>query len=125
MKKLLATTIVTLLLVGCASFSKTVVTVTAVVDSAMKEWAALSVNGKTTPSVDAKVVQAHNTYRASCAIVQTALIKYKETGDQAPYLQAFAAARAAADGLLELITPLLLPEKATDLKTKLSTAKTL
>lgn len=114
-----------ILLVGCASLYQSVITITSVVDSAMKNWAALSVAGKTTAAVDAKVIAAHNTYRAAAATCQAALVAYKANGDQTPYIAALNAAKAAAQGVLDLVVPLLTSAEGTTLETNLAKAKTL
>lgn len=114
-----------IILTACSTFNASVITITSVVDSAMKEWASLSVAGKTSAAIDAKVVVAHERYRQSCAVVQAALVEYKQSGNNAGYIAALSAARAAADGLIDLITPLLIDTKATALKTKLSKANAL
>jgi hypothetical protein len=114
-----------LLAVSCASIFSGVVTITTVVDTAMKSWADLSVKGLTTEAVDTKVKQVHEKYRASCAVAQTALVAYKASGDPTSYNAAVAAAKQAANQLVDLIVPLLSASNGTDLKTKLANAKTL
>lgn len=113
------------LIAACTSVYTGVVTITSVVDSAMKAWADLSVRGLTTAAVDTRVIAAHNQYRASCGVAQSALIAYKASGDPAQYNVAIAAARDAASQLLAIITPLLTPGQATDLQTKFANAKAL
>lgn len=125
MKKLIPALFVALLLVGCASLFQSVITITSVVDQAMKDWAALSVAGKTSPAIDAKVTKAHDAYRAAAATTQNALVAYKSSGDQAPYIAALNAAKVAAQGLIDLIVPLLAPAEATTLSNNLQKAKTL
>lgn len=95
---------------------------TAVVDTGMKQWAALSVAGKTTPDLDAKVTKAHDTYRAACGVAQQALIVYKAGGSQDAYLTALQAARTAASGLFDIIIPLLTPGDGATLKSRLAKA---
>lgn len=124
-KSLPALAALMLLAVACASLYTGVITVTTVVDSAMKSWAELSVKGLTTPAVDAKVTAAHDKYRASCGVAKNALIAYKVSGDPTQYNAAIAAAKDAANQLLELIVPLLTATEGTDLQTKLANAKTL
>lgn len=119
------TVLIVSLLVGCASLYSGVITITSVVDSAMKQWAQLSVSGKTTPAIDAKVTAAHDKYRQAAAATQAALIAYKASGDQTAYVAALNAARAAAGGLIDLIVPLVLPGDATTLQNNLAKAKTI
>ncbi len=112
-------------LVGCATVYSGVVTLTSVVDSAMKAWADLSVKGATTPAIDARVVTAHNQYRQAAAVAESALLAYKANGDPGSYTSALAAAKTAASGLVDIIVPLLLPQQANTLKSNLSKASTL
>jgi len=112
-------------LVGCAGLYTGVVTVTSVVDTAMKAWADLSVQGKTTPAVDAQVKAAHDKYRAACGVAQSALVAYKASGDPAQYNVAVAAAKQAASDLVAIIVPLVTSAQASDLQTKLANAKIL
>lgn len=125
MKKFLFSVSIICILVGCSTLYSGVVTITSVVDSAMKQWASLSVSGKTTKAIDDKVTAAHDKYRQAAAATQAALIAYKANGDQSAYVAALAAARAAAGDLVNLIAPLLLPNSATTLQNNLSKAKTL
>jgi hypothetical protein len=113
------------ILVGCATWYTGTVTITAVVDSAMRNWAQMSVAGKTSAAIDVKVIAAHNQYRAACAVAQTALISYKANGDQAQYIAAITAVRSSVDALFALITPLLSPAQSTSLQTQLAKAQTL
>lgn len=113
------------LLVGCSTLYSGIVTITSVVDSAMKQWASLSVAGKSTPAIDAKVTLAHDNYRKAAASAQSALIAYKASGDQTAYVAALNATRAAASGLIDLIVPLLMPTDATTLQNNLAKARTL
>lgn len=111
-----------LFLVGCQTLYTTGVSITSVVDSAMKNWAKLSVAGKTTPTLDANVTKAHDQYRAACGVAQQALIVYKQGGDQAAYITALQATKVAADGLLNIIYPLLTMPTAQELKAQLAKA---
>lgn len=108
--------------IGCSSLYTGTVTITSVVDSAMKNWAELSVAGKTSQAIDAAVIKAHDQYRASCAVAQTALVVYKQSGDQSQYVKAMLAVRSAADGIIDIIAPLLSPTKVETLRAKLSKA---
>jgi hypothetical protein len=101
------------------------VSITATVEVAMKEWADLSVAGKSSPEIDVKVVNAHNKYRASCQVALDALRAYKISQDPTQYNAAIAQAKVAAWNLIELITPLLVPDKSTELKTNLTNATVL
>lgn len=121
-KSLLPIVLVAMFLMGCNTLYTGVVSLTSVVDSGMKEWARMSVAGKTTPDLDAKVMKAHDTYRSACGVAQAALIQYKAGGDQAKYISALQAAKVAASGLLDVIVPLLTVEKADTLTGQLAKA---
>lgn len=124
MKRLLP--IIPLILVlGCASLYTGVVTITSVVDSAMKNWAQLSVAGSTSVAIDKEVVIAHDKYRAAAAVAQASLKAYKAGGNQLDYQNAMAAVRVAASGVLDLITPLVTPKQANTLNSNLAKATTL
>lgn len=109
-------------LVGCATMYTSVVTITTVVDTAMKSWADASVHGLTSTAIDTKVTTAHLKYRQSCAVAQSVLIAYKLSGDPTQYNAAVLAAKTAAQELLNLITPLLTQPQASDLQQKLYNA---
>ncbi len=122
LNRALLTLSVAILLTGCATVFTSIVTTTSVVDTGMKAWAEVSAKGFSTPAIDSKVVEAHNQYRKSCAIAQEALIAFKQTGDQAAYVQAFAVVKATAADLIQLITPLISPSKAVKLQTDIAKA---
>lgn len=109
-------------LIGCQTLYTATISITSVVDSAMKTWASMSVAGKTTPTLDARVIAAHDTYRASCGVAQRALITYKAGGDQQAYIVALQATKIAADGLFEILYPLFTAPRAQELKTQLAKA---
>jgi hypothetical protein len=124
MRKHITTLAVVLLLAGCTTFYKSTVTLTAVVDSAMRSWAQLSVAGQTSASLDAQVIKVHAIYQKSCGVAATALEAYKAGGDKASYILALEVARATAGDLFDLILPLLSSAKQTTLTTQLRNAVT-
>ena len=109
-------------LIGCSSLWTGTVTITSVVDSAMKNWAEMSAAGKSSQAIDAAVIKAHDQYRAACSITQVALVTYKQTGNQAEYVKALTALRASAGGIIDLIAPLLSPGETSTLRTQLGKA---
>ena len=111
-----------LTLAGCATLFTSVVTITSVVDAGMKDWATLSVAGKTTPAIDSAVTAYHAKYQKACGIAQDALIAYKANGDKAAYVQALMAVRSLASDIIDAITPLLTSTEANNLKAKLAKA---
>lgn len=108
---------------SCQTLFTGIVTVTDVVDSAMKQWSGLSKSGQTTPELDARVIAAHNSYRQAAGVAQTMLVEYKTTGDKSKLDQALLTAKAGADPLINLIISLLNPTKAAELSTKLAKAQ--
>lgn len=118
MNRLLPAIVPLLLLTACANFTlyDATVTTTSIVDAAMKDWAALSVDGNTTPEIDAKVIKAHRVYQQSAVVARDALVVYKNGGDQAAYQKAFEAARTAMNALLDIILPLLQPARQAELQ---------
>lgn len=109
-------------LTACATTSRAIVTVTSVVDVAMKDWAQASAAGQTTPDLDARVTAAHDHYRAVCGGLAQILEAAQANGDQATAVNALQTLRAAVDPLLELIGPLVSPAEAQRLNTQLNTA---
>lgn len=122
MKRTLLTIPLLLFLVACASLYTGVVTMTSVVDAAMKDWASLSVAGKTSAAIDARVKATHDQYRQAAAATQVALITYKQSGDQGPYIAALNSARVIAQQLIDLIVPLVTTSEGNALKTNLAKA---
>ena len=110
------------LLVGCTTMFTSIVTVTEVVDSAMKNWAHLSATGQTTVAFDAKVVQAHDAYRKAAATAQIALQTYKRTNDAKDFATALSAARDGALPLIDLIASILNPTAGVKLQNQLTKA---
>jgi hypothetical protein len=95
------------MLAGCASAPKAVVTVTSVVDAAMEEWARAYVTGRTTPKLDAQVRAAHELYREEA---RRALVIYQaavDSSNAASRLEALTIAKTAADMLLDELFPVL------------------
>lgn len=124
-KTLIPILAVAFLCMACQTLFTSTVTITSVVDSAMKQWAALSVKGTTGPVIDAKVVDAHNKYRAACGVAQAALVAYKASGDQTQYVAALSAVKAAAGGIIDLIVPFITTDRGVTLKSNLTKASTL
>ncbi len=111
-----------LTLVACTTLYTSVVTITTVVDDGMKQWAKLSIAGKTTPVIDAKVKATHDRYRQACATAEAALVAYKANADQGTYIAALVAAKAVASELIDLIVPLVTPQQSNTLKANLAKA---
>lgn len=124
-KNLIAAIALVAIFTACSTLYTSTVTITKVVDSAMKEWGYMSKHGQTSAKVDAEVIKAHDIYRNACNVAKTALIKYKESGEIKDYNEALIAVRASVDDLFELIVPLLSQSKAETLTTNLQKASSL
>lgn len=109
-------------LTGCMTPAQGIVTMTSVVDSAMKDWAAASVAGETTPDLDAKVMRAHDRYRVVCDSALTVLQAAKDNGQKPDTASALRTVRAAVDPLFDLLTPLFTPAQADALNRRLNQA---
>ncbi len=107
---------------GCQTVFGATVTVTEIVDAAMKDWAQLSKAGKTNPDLDAKVIAAHTHYREAARVAAISLKAYKESGNETQYVATLNALKAAVGPIIDLITPLLAPTQTAALKTKLTKA---
>jgi len=118
----LALVLLLALVSACSTVYTGIVTLTQVVDAAAQDYASLVVQGQTTPEMDAKATAAHDQYRAACAVARDALKAYKAGGDQANYVKALEAARAAAAGFIDLIAPMLTGAESASLKSQLAKA---
>ncbi len=125
MKKLIIGLSVALLVAGCTSLYTNIVTITSVVDKASKEYAHEYNLGHVPANVAAEVSKSHQQYRNAAAVAQGALITYKATGNEASYVSALEATRAAAGGLIDLIVPYLVKSDSKALKTNLAKASKL
>lgn len=110
-----------LCLAGCASTPKQVVTVTGIVDSAMKTWAREYVAGRTTPEIDEKVQTAHAAYRKAAATALASYQAFLAGGNESGALNTLKALRAAAYPLLDALIDVS-PKQASDLTEKLKSA---
>ena len=124
MKKLhiALTLLVMLVLIGCKSTYSTIVTVTQVTDSAMRQWAYVANRGQTTPAFNAKVVTAHDNYRKAAAVAQLSLIAYKNTSNATNLVQALTVAKDGALPLIDLIVSVISAEKGDQLRVDLAAA---
>ena len=125
MKKLhiAITLLVMLVLIGCKSTYSTIVTVTQVVDSGMKQWSRLANTGQTTPAFNTKVIAAHDNYRKAAAVAQLSLIAYKNTSNATNLVQALSAAKDGALPLVDLIVSVVSAEKGDRLRVDLAHAQ--
>ena len=116
---------VALLLVACQTLPTYVVTITQVRDSAMKDWAAASVAGKTSPAIDAAVFKADSVYRQSAGVAEKALTAYKASGNPSDYTSSLQAVKVAVQAILDVLTPILAPADNATLKANLAKASKL
>lgn len=126
-KNLFSLGIVALLLLAtsCATFFGTVVTITQVRDSAMKQLASLNKQGLINAETDAKIAEADVQYRAAAHAAELALIAYKNGGSPDNYYNALEVVRASVDTILAILRPLVAPETMAPLETNLKNAHTL
>ena len=110
------------LLLGCTTLYTSVVTVTEVVDSAMKQWAQANKERRTTPEFNAQVIKLHDQYRAAAAVAQLSLKAYKETANAADLVTALQAAKEGAIPLVNLIIDILKPAESNQLQDNLAKA---
>lgn len=111
------------LLVGCGTTLFTgIVTVTSVVDSAMKNWAKLSVSHQTTPEFDTKVIAAHDKYRQAAAVAEVMLQTAKANGQTNDIVTILQVAKDGASPLVDLITSVMQPADAATTKLNLQKA---
>lgn len=113
------------LLAGCQSLFTGIVTLTAAVDSASKEYAHLYNSGLVPADVAGKATVAHASYQKAAGVAHDALVAYKASGDPTQYKAALEAARSAAMAFVAVLVPILAPEKVESLKTQLQRAQSL
>ena len=110
-----------MLLVSCATFNQSVVTLTQVMDSASKSYASMFNRGLVPPDVASQVAVAHLEYRKSAAVLHDAFVAVKE-GREDNTKGAFIAAREAANRFIDVVALILTKDQTADLKTKLAKA---
>ncbi len=125
MNRNIAVLVPLMLMLGCVSLFRGVITITKVVDGAMREAAALKQQGFLPADVELRLIEAHNKYRAAAGTAADALEAYKINQDKASYVRALEAARAAASGIIDIIVPLVGVEKVTWMREDLKKASEL
>lgn len=124
--KALFISLLAVLLIGCSSLYTQIVTVTKIRDSAMKELAALSKQGKITPATDAKIAQADAVYRQAAETAQKALIAYQASPSTATnYTAALQATKLAVSGVLDILAQFVAANEMTTYRTQLTKANKL
>lgn len=124
--KALFISLLAVLLVGCSSLYTQIVTVTKIRDSAMKELATLSKQGKITPATDAKIAQADSVYRQAAETAQKALIAYQASPSTATnYTAALQATKLAVSGVLDILAQFVASNEMTTYRTQLTKANKL
>lgn len=118
--KPLLTGILLLGLIGCASVFTTTITVTKIVDDAMRQWAHLSNTHQTSPALDANVIAAHDRYRMVAGIAQASMKAYQASGNPTDLATAIAQAKGAAMPIIDLIASILQPTQSAALKQSLT-----
>jgi Na+-translocating ferredoxin:NAD+ oxidoreductase RnfG subunit len=110
------------LLVSCTTLYTSVITVTEVVDSGMKQWAQANKARQTTPEFNLQVVRLHDNYRAAAAAAQFSLKAYQASGNATMLVTALQQAKDGAAPLIQFIVTILLPPQADALTTQLAKA---
>jgi len=110
-----------MLLVSCATFNQTVITLTSVVDSAAKSYANAFNRGLVPPDVASQVAVAHLEYRRTMAVVHDAFVAVKE-GREDNTKGAFIAAREAANRFIDVVALILTKDQTAELKAQLQKA---
>jgi hypothetical protein len=110
------------LMTGCNSVPKGIVTVTGIVDRATQTWAKAHVDGRTTPELDAQFKAAHALYREAAGIAATAYETAIQNKDKGAALSALKAVREAAGLVLDAVFPVE-PNESVELQTQLAKAQ--
>ena len=127
-QRLDSTILLFLALIGmtaCTTLFRGVVTLTEVVHSAENQYAVLYKQGLVSEETHAKVTRAHDEYRAAAKTGAEALKAYKASGNEADYVAALNATKAAATVFIDRIVPLLIDSRGTKLKSDLQKASEL
>lgn len=113
--------LVALALAGCASLYQGVVSLTSVVDSAAKDYAALYNQGLVPADVATKASAAHLEYRKAAGVARRAFEAVK-AGQTADTKTALEAARTAANHFVDVLFPILPPARAETLRASIAKA---
>jgi len=109
-------------LMACQSLYTATVTLTAVVDSASKEYARLYNDGLVPPDVATKAALAHAEYRKAAGVAHDAFVAAK-TGQVGDTKAALEGARIAAGRFVDVLVPLLTRDKVKSLRANLNRAE--
>jgi hypothetical protein len=120
--KLFLTIAVCALLTSCATIYKSAIILTEAEDAVMREWATAHNNKLTTPDLDLKVMAAHAKFEQAKKVAAVALRAYEAGGDQGAYVAALEACRATIGPLIDLLTNVIAPQRATILRANVATA---
>lgn len=94
-----------LVLTGCNTIPKAVVTVDSVVDGAMKEWAMAQRDGRTTPAFDAEVMSLHRQFNKAKLDAAVIWETYLRTGNTSDAASALRILKNAAVPLIDRLVP--------------------
>lgn len=111
-----------LVAVGCSALYVSVITVTQVRNSAMTELANLYAQGKIDAELDARIEIIDANYILAAKTAEQAFIAYKNGGDRSTYPAALKALQGVVANLIDLLTPLVTPDKTAKLTTDLQKA---
>lgn len=110
------------LAIGCQTLYTGTVTLTKVVESAAREYAALFNDGLVPPEIAVKASLAHQEWRKAAGLAADALEAYK-AGKTADTKAALEAARLAASHFIDVLVPLLTKQRAAQLRAQVQKAE--
>ncbi len=109
---------------ACGTLYSGIISITALVDGAAKQYATAYNSGLVPPDIAAKVAAAHLNYRVAALTAKHALEAYKAGGTES-YDQAFALAQQSATEFINLVIPFFAPQDAIALQSSLKKATVL
>lgn len=111
-----------LLFTGCMSVPNQIITVKEVGDSVRREYAVLYQQGLITPEQDARAERADEQYRQAMAALAVACETAQITGDASTVPEKLRLVKSAITPMLDLIWPMLNPQRAQTLSSELTAA---
>ena len=108
--------------IACQSLYTGTVTLTQVVESAAREYAALFNDGLVPPDIAPKAALAHQEWRKAAGLAADALEAYK-AGKGTDTKAALEAARLAASHFIDVLVPLLTKQRTAQLRAQVQKAE--
>lgn len=122
MKKLAIIPAILVIAIACSSLPKVVKTISAVSELVYREYANLQAQGRTTPEQDVRAKKLYDNIQLAVDLANIALKEYEAGGDYQKYAQAVDQAKSIVALLIDMVTPMVTQEKATNLRTDLASA---